>query len=153
MASGNIDGSAANGAGDASIYNTKVPGYEDSADIQAALRVYHYGTTSVPENPESISSQSVAGYLKSLQDDIDVLDARGIGSVYDATEPTSPINGLIWVDADAAIASQVLVPTALYQDAQPTGTIAEGTLWVDKDSSPLSMYVYDATLGWRGIGS
>jgi hypothetical protein len=28
-----------------------------------------------------------------------------------------------------------------------------GLLWVDKDSSPLKMYVYDTTLGWREIGA
>jgi hypothetical protein len=35
----------------------------------------------------------------------------------------------------------------------PTGIIPDGALWVDKNSSPLTMYVYDSTLGfWREIG-
>jgi hypothetical protein len=34
-----------NGSG---VYPTKIPGYEDAADIQEALRLYHYGSTAIP---------------------------------------------------------------------------------------------------------
>ena len=32
------------------LYPSKIPGYEDAADIQAALRLYHYGSTTYDIN-------------------------------------------------------------------------------------------------------
>ena len=58
------------------LYPTKIPGYEDAADIQQALRLYHYGSTTIPtENvlgsvPNGINTKSIAGYLKSLSNTI-----------------------------------------------------------------------------------
>lgn len=135
------------------VYNTKIPEYSDNADIQQAFTLFLYGSTTVPSNAAAIVSPSLAGHLNDLQEAIDDISDLGIGSTYSATEPTSITNGYIWVDADATIESSVLVPTALYQDAEPTGTIAEGTLWVDKNSSPLTMYVYDSVDGWREVGA
>lgn len=88
-----------------SLYPTKMPGYDDAADIQAALRLYHYGSESYdPENtnPSQIPPSSIAGHLKSIEDDIAVIDARGIGSDFTATEPTNVPDGFIWVDADSS---------------------------------------------------
>lgn len=135
------------------VYNTKVPEYSDNADIQEAFKLFLYGSTTIPANPAAIVSPSIAGHLKDLQESIDDISEIGIGSIYSATEPVAVTDGYIWVDADAAIESSILVPTALYQNDQPTGTIAEGTLWVDKNSSPLTMYVYDFALGWREVGA
>jgi hypothetical protein len=42
-----------NGSG---LYPTKIPGYEDAADIQEALRLYHYG--SMVQQQVSTQSQS-----------------------------------------------------------------------------------------------
>lgn len=45
-------------------YNTRIPSITDNADIQTALRLYHYGNdTSVPTN---IPEQSIAGHLNVL---------------------------------------------------------------------------------------
>jgi hypothetical protein len=41
MTAQNIDGTSL-GTG---VYNTKVPGYDDPADIQAALKLFLYGST------------------------------------------------------------------------------------------------------------
>ena len=135
------------------VYNTKIPEYSDNADIQEAFKLFLYGSTTIPTNTAAVVSPSLAGHLKDLQESIDDISDIGIGSAYSATEPTVVTDGYIWVDADAPIESSVLVPTALYQDAEPTGTIAEGTLWVDKNSSPLKLYVYDTLLGWREVGA
>lgn len=135
------------------VYNTKIPEYSDNADIQEAFKLFLYGSTTIPSLPANIASPSLARHLKDLQDSIDDISDLGIGSSYSATEPTAVTDGYIWVDADAPIESSILVPTALYQDAEPTGTVAEGTLWVDKNSSPLTMYVYDSLLGWREVGA
>ena len=53
-----------NGSG---LYPTKIPGYEDAADIQEALRLYHYGSNVIPTTSDlngtatSINTKSVAG--------------------------------------------------------------------------------------------
>jgi len=64
-----------NGSG---LYPTKIPGYEDAADIQEALRLYHYGSTVIPtENVlgtlSGINTKSVAGYLKAIDNTIETL--------------------------------------------------------------------------------
>jgi hypothetical protein len=55
------------------VYPTKIPGFEDPADIQEALRLYHYGSSIIPSVNElgianGINTKSIAGYLKSLSD-------------------------------------------------------------------------------------
>jgi hypothetical protein len=88
------------------LYPTKMPGYEDPADIQAALRLYHYGSeTYVPTNtdPTQISPQSIAGNLRRIDSQLAVLDSTGIGSDYSSEEPSTPVDGFIWVDADSTV--------------------------------------------------
>jgi hypothetical protein len=89
-----------------SAYPTKIPGYDDAADIQAALRLYHYGSESYDPantNPSQIPAQSIAGYLKSIEEDLADLEETGVGSDFSATEPVDPVNGFIWVDADSTV--------------------------------------------------
>lgn len=135
------------------VYNTKIPEYSDNADIQEAFKLFLYGSTTIPANPAAIVAPSIAGHLKNLEDSIDEISEIGIGSVYSANEPTAVTDGYIWVDADAAIEYSASLPNALYQNLEPTGLIPEGALWVDKDSTPLKIYVYDITLGWREVGA
>ena len=55
---------------------TKIPGYADAADIQAALRVYHYGSYSYdPANTSAAAlvSPSIAYTINDLQDQIDAI--------------------------------------------------------------------------------
>jgi hypothetical protein len=139
-----------------SLYPTKMPGYDDAADIQAALRLYHYGSEAYDPNnsdPNQIQPSSIAGHLKSIEDDIDAIEALGVGSDYLDSEPTNPVNGYIWVDSDAQLATEYSLPSVIYQNSQPSENLSSGMLWVDKDSSPLTMYVYDEDLGWREIGA
>lgn len=89
-----------------SLYPTKMPGYDDAADIQAALRLYHYGSESYdPENtnPSQIPPSSIAGHLKAIEDDVAEIDARGVGSEFSDSEPTNIVDGFIWVDADSTV--------------------------------------------------
>jgi hypothetical protein len=57
------------------LIKTKVPGYADDADIQAALRTYHYGTDDPTVETETdiaqIPSDSVARRLYQLREDVD----------------------------------------------------------------------------------
>ena len=59
-----------------SIYNTQIPAYEDSADIKAALKLYHYGQTSEPASIEDVPAESIAGHLIDLQDQIDTVSGN-----------------------------------------------------------------------------
>lgn len=66
---------------------TKVPGYVDAADIQAALRLYHYGSYSFDINetdPAELVNPSIAYTLNDLQDQIDSLDLGISSSVLNA---------------------------------------------------------------------
>lgn len=55
-----------NSIGDATApYNTQIPSYAENADIQTALRLYHYGEDTT--NPETLVSNSIAGYLDNLE--------------------------------------------------------------------------------------
>ena len=133
-------------------YDTQIPGYDDDADIKKALRLFLYGTDVLPANKSQVQSESIAGYLKELEDDIAAVDAKGIGSEIKSTEPIGVANGYIWVDSSSSVTSDVQYATAVYQTSQPSSPTT-GTLWVDSDSSPyLKMYVWSGT-EWKEIGA
>lgn len=46
-------------------YNTQIPTLQDNADIQAALRMYHYGSNT--DNPDPIIANSIVGHLSALE--------------------------------------------------------------------------------------
>jgi hypothetical protein len=56
---------------------TKIPGYADAADIQAALRLYHYGDyayTASNSNTANLVNPSIAYTINSLQTQISAID-------------------------------------------------------------------------------
>jgi hypothetical protein len=56
---------------------TKIPGYADSADIQAALRLYHYGSYTFDINeddPTQLVNPSIAYTLNDLEEQIENID-------------------------------------------------------------------------------
>lgn len=129
------------------LYNTKMPGYEDPADIQEALRLYHYGSTTYdPNNSDTaqVVANSIAGHLNVLTGNVIALDARGIGSIYSNTEPTSPEDGFIWMNALETGSNLVSYAVAIYTNDAPTEDLTDGIIWVDKDASPIKAYVYDS---------
>jgi hypothetical protein len=80
---------------------TKIPGYADAADIQAALRAYHYGSytfDTAETNPANLINPSIAYTINDLQSQIttlgddyvdeDVLTAKG--SLISATAASTP---------------------------------------------------------------
>lgn len=140
------------------ILPTQIPDYTEAADIQAALRLYHYGSNTVPTVDQiggngGIVANSVAGHLKALDIRLDTAEATGIGSEYVASEPQNPVDGFIWVDADAELSTDYFIPSVEYQQDAPTTNLTNGMLWVSKGSTPLTMYVYDAEdEEWKEIG-
>jgi hypothetical protein len=62
------------------LYSTKIPGYADNADIQAAFKLYHYGSTdynTANANTANLINPSVAYTLNDLQGQITNLDPTG----------------------------------------------------------------------------
>jgi len=62
------------------LYSTKIPGYADNADIQAAFKLYHYGSLqydTTNSNIANLVSPSIAYTLNDLQVQIDDLDPAG----------------------------------------------------------------------------
>jgi hypothetical protein len=62
------------------LYPTKIPGYADNADIQAAFKLYHYGSTeynTANSNTASLVNPSIAYTLNDLQGQITGLDPSG----------------------------------------------------------------------------
>lgn len=62
------------------LYPTQIPGYADNADIQAAFKLYHYGSTeydTTEDDPANLVNPSIAHTLNDLQNQIDGLDPAG----------------------------------------------------------------------------
>lgn len=133
------------------IYPTKIPGYEDAADIQAALKLYHYGTSSTITTENEIIPNSVVGHIKALDTRIDTIEEIGLGAEVSSTLPTNVPNGYIWVDESSSAGSTTSFAEASYTSTAPTSP-TQGTLWVDSTSSPLTMYVWSGT-EWKAIGA
>lgn len=59
--------------GSGSEYQVTIPEYADDADIQAAIKLLMYGTTTPITQNSQISNFSIAGYIKTLDSRIDGL--------------------------------------------------------------------------------
>jgi hypothetical protein len=131
-------------------YPTLIPALTDNADIQAALRLYHYGTADPDNEIEAdIDSTSIAGHFKTLNGRISNIESTGVGSTYSSTEPSSPADGYIWIDSDDSLGAMPGL-VAAYQTTSPSNPVA-GALWVDStNTSALSLKVYDGTT-WKVI--
>lgn len=136
------------------LYNTKQPGYDDTADIQAALKAFLYGSYSYDTtntDPTQIPNPSLAYHLQGLKDRIQDQENLGIGSDYltlaQIAAIASPADGYIAMASDSnGGAVESLYASAFYSNEAPTTDLVSGVLWVDKDSAALDTYVYDATL-------
>ena len=143
-----------------SLVPTKIPGYVDDADIQAALRAYHYGSYTFDINetdPEELINPSMAYTINNLQSQITTkaaleVSARNISRAqnsapvaanFTAFSATIP-NGYIWVDTDAVDPNGVYDATSIYTTTAPTTNLTNGLIWIKKGSSPLEMYVYNS---------
>lgn len=151
-----------------SLFPTKIPTYEESADIKEAIRLYHYGapsgTGSGEYNPNNqtlsnVVRNSIAGQFKFIDEEIADIRLEGHASTYGSSAPVAMpngddlVNGFVWMNSSST-ASTLNGAIAVYQNTAPVAGIANGTLWVDKDSSPLKMYVYDAAEEeWKEIGA
>jgi hypothetical protein len=142
---------------------TAIPGYTDSADIQAALRAYHYGSYSYdPANtsPGSLVTPSIAKTIYDIQGDITALENRpSSGGEVDATQPapgdfTPPEipDGFIWVDSDGSVGGQPTSATSVFTNSAPTTSLTTGVIWVDKDATEIASnpYIPTAAIAAKG---
>lgn len=125
------------------IYPTLIPEYDESADIQAALKLYHYGTLETVSDNGDIVGESVVGYIAELQSQVDFLEARKLGSEYLSTVPVGKENGFIWVDASSEGIVTTFYPTVYYTSTPPTDQITTGVVWVDTSTDAKLIKVWD----------
>ena len=77
------------------IYPTQIPGYSDNADVQAAFRLYHYGSTSyntANTDVNNLVSPSIAHTLNSLQEQITTLTSPRETAAISATAATGTVH-------------------------------------------------------------
>jgi hypothetical protein len=115
------------------LYSTAIPGYADSADIQAALRAYHYGSYAYdPANTSTASlvNPSMAYTLNDLQDQIDNIDLAGA-----IEETIFTAKGQI-ISASATSTPSVLSIGSNNQFLIANSATATGLQWTNTLSSP-----------------
>ena len=145
------------------LYPTKIPGLADAADIQAALRAYHYGSYSYSTantSPASLEANSIAKFLYDIETDIAALEARpSSGGNAQTTQPApgdfTPADipdGYIWVDSDGTLGGVPTGATAVFTNSAPTTSLTTGTIWVDKDSTDIiaNPFIPTATINAKG---
>jgi len=139
---------------------TKIPALIDDANIQDALKAYHYGSydfDTAETDQAELLNPSIAYTINSLQTQITTkaaleVAARDISRVT-TTAPTAASfpefsetipDGYIWVDKDATAPVGYLSATSIYTTTEPTTGLANGVIWIKKGSVPLEMYVYNS---------
>ena len=145
------------------LYPTKIPGLADAADIQAALRAYHYGSytySTANTSPASLEANSIAKFLYDIETDIAALEARpSSGGNAQNTQPApgdfTPADipdGYIWVDSDGTLGGVPTGATAVFTNSAPTTSLTTGTIWVDKDSTDIiaNPFIPTATINAKG---
>ena len=142
---------------------TAIPGYTDSADIQAALRAYHYGSYSYdPANtsPGSLVTPSIAKTIYDIEQDIVSLENRpSSGGEVNPTEPVpgdfTPAaipDGFIWVDSDGSTGNGPYSATSVFTNSAPTANLTTGVIWVDKDPTSITVnpFIPQTIIGAKG---
>ena len=105
MAAENIDNTV-NGTG---LFPAKVPGLSDAADIQAALKLYHYGSYTYDgsnTNPANLVTPSIAKHLQNLVN----ADTAATAALAAHEADTTNIHGIV---NTANLATQTYVNTAI----------------------------------------
>jgi len=138
---------------------TKIPALSDDADIQDALRAYHYGSytfDTAETNTANLLNPSIAYTITNLQSQITTkaaleVSARDssrasttapLAAAFSAFSNTIP-DGYVWLDKDSSAGVGYYSATSVYTTTAPTTNLVNGVIWIKKGSSPLEMYVYN----------
>jgi hypothetical protein len=122
-------------------YLTQIPSLSENADIQTALRLYHFGQTS---EPATLVSNSIAGHLKNLEDTkVDIVP------IQITTGSGNDLDQKIITGYYSAATNSVASAGSNY----PTGATA-GMLHVINDGSGIIYQTYQTNSSkfyWRGF--
>ncbi len=138
---------------------TKIPALSDDADIQDALKAYHYGSydfDTAETNTANLLNPSIAYTITNLQTQITTMAALEVASrdssratttaptaaAFTAFSNTIP-DGYVWLDTDSSAGVGYYSATSAYTTTAPSTNLANGLIWIKKGSSPLEMYVYN----------
>jgi len=138
---------------------TKIPALSDDANIQDALKAYHYGSydfNTAETNTANLLNPSIAYTINNLQTQITTKAALEVAardsSRASTTAPTAAAftafsntipDGYVWLDTDSSAGVGYYSATSAYTTTAPTTNLANGLIWIKKGSSPLEMYVYN----------
>jgi hypothetical protein len=138
---------------------TKIPALSDDANIQDALKAYHYGSydfDTAETNTANLLNPSIAYTITNLQTQITTKAALEVSardsSRASTTAPTAAAftafsntipNGYVWLDTDSSAGVGYYSATSAYTTTAPSTNLANGLIWIKKGSSPLEMYVYN----------
>lgn len=129
-----------------SILKTQIPGYGDSADIQAALKLYHYGQATEPVDEASVPAESIAGYILDLQDQIDIIN----GVTYLTNSTFNAKGDLLSASADNTLSILSVGSNGKVLSAN-SGTTS-GLQWIDFPSSFTNLTATTVTATGNIIG-
>jgi len=138
---------------------TKIPALSDDANIQDALKAYHYGSytfDTAETNTANLLNPSIAYTINNLQTQITTkaaleVSARDssrvsteapLAAAFSAFSNTIP-DGYVWLDKDSSAGVGYYSATSVYTTTAPSTNLANGLIWIKKGSSPLEMYVYN----------
>ena len=138
---------------------TKIPALSDDANIQDALKAYHYGSydfNTAETNTANLLNPSIAYSITNLQTQITTKAALEVAardiSRATTTAPTAAAftafsntipDGYVWLDKDSSAGVGYYAATSVYTTTAPSTNLANGLIWIKKGSSPLEMYVYN----------
>jgi hypothetical protein len=138
---------------------TKIPALVDDANIQDALKAYHYGSydfDTSETNTANLLNPSIAYTINNLQTQITTKAALEVAardsSRATTTAPTAAAftafsntipDGYVWLDTDSSAGVGYYSATSAYTTTAPSTNLANGLIWIKKGSSPLEMYVYN----------
>jgi len=139
---------------------TKIPALIDDANIQDALKAYHYGSydfDTAETNTANLLNPSIAYTINNLQTQITTKAALEVAardsSRVNITAPTAAAftafsntipDGYVWLDKDSSAGVGYYAATSVYTATAPSTNLANGLIWIKKGSSPLEMYVYNS---------
>ena len=138
---------------------TKIPALIDDANIQDALKAYHYGSydfDTAETNTANLLNPSIAYTITNLQTQITTKAALEVAardiSRATTTAPTAAAftafsntipDGYVWLDKDSSAGVGYYAATSVYTTTAPSTNLANGLIWIKKGSSPIEMYVYN----------
>jgi hypothetical protein len=140
------------------IYPTKIPGYDDAADIKEALRLYHYGSTTIPTVDElgtanGINTKSIAGYFKAIDNTIETLATTtyvtdAIAGATDVYEALAGV-GIDWnTGTEAFDISNSLLLVSPKEKIDISATAATGTINLDVSTASVNIRTSDSAANY-----